>query len=162
MMGAGKSSIGRALADLTGREFVDTDTLLQNRLGRPIPQIFKIYGEDTFREHESSILRNIEPGPIVLATGGGIVLRPENWETMRQIGITVFLDAAPQTIKERLQRSKKKRPLLDAEDWEDRIDAILEKRMPLYRQADVIVPVDDVDLDEGARRVADFIQSKTL
>ena len=112
MMGAGKSSIGRNLAEASHRPFLDTDLLLQNRLGRPVSQIFQVYGEATFRDHETSILRNLEPEPVVLATGGGIVLREENWTEMRRLGITVFLDAAFETLTERLARSKKKRPLL--------------------------------------------------
>src|SRR3954464_1775303 len=82
MMGAGKTSLGRSLAGLSGREHLDTDHLLQRRLGRPIPQLFNIYGEATFRDHETSILKGLEPGPSVISTGGGIVLRPVNWVEM--------------------------------------------------------------------------------
>lgn len=153
MMGAGKSSIGRTLADLAEREFLDTDLLLQVRLGRPVTQIFQIYGETTFRDHETSILRSLDPGPSVIATGGGIVLRPENWEEMRRLGVTIFLDASATILKDRLAKSKKKRPLLQVEDWEDRLETLLLDRLPLYRQADIVVPVDDVDLEEGAQRV---------
>jgi shikimate kinase len=159
MMGAGKSSIGRALAELSGREFIDTDLLLQSRLGRPIPQIFQIYGEPTFRDHESSILRSLEPQPAVLATGGGIVLREENWVELRRLGTTIFLDASAETITDRLARSKKKRPLLQVDDWPDRVKILLEQRLPLYRNADIVVPVDDVDLEVGAQRVLDAIQA---
>lgn len=159
MMGAGKSSIGRALAELSGRQFVDTDQLLQQRLGRPIPQIFQIYGEETFRAHETSILRCLEPTPVVLATGGGIVTRPENWPELRRLGLTVFLDATPETLKDRLARSKKRRPLLQTEEWESRIDELLLDRLPLYRQADITVPVDDVDLEDGAQKVLNAIQA---
>lgn len=159
MMGAGKSSIGRALAELTGRQFVDTDTLLQNRLGRSIPQIFQVYGEDAFRAHETSILRSLDPAPIVLATGGGIVTREENWQELERLGLTVFLDATPATIKDRLARSKKKRPLLQMEEWETRVDKLLEERLPLYRRARVVVPVDDVDLEDGADRVWQAIRA---
>jgi len=157
MMGAGKSSIGRALAEISGRQFIDTDQLLQQRLGRPIPQIFQIYGEETFRAHESNILKGLEPSPVVLATGGGIVTRSENWEELRRLGLTVFLDATPETLKDRLARSKKKRPLLQTEEWESRIDQLLLARMPLYLQADVRVEVDDVDLEDGAQKVWDAI-----
>jgi len=159
MMGAGKSSIGRALADLTSREFLDTDLLLQSRLGRPIPQIFQIYGEATFRDHETSILRSLEPTHAVLATGGGIVVREDNWAEMRRLGTTVFLDASLETLTDRLAKSKKKRPLLEVENWEERIKTLLGQRIGLYRQADVVVPVDDVDLDTGAQRVLDAIMA---
>jgi len=157
MMGAGKSSNGRALADISGRQFLDTDQLLQQRLGRPIPQIFQIYGEETFRAHETSILRSLEPSPIVLATGGGIVTRSENWLELERLGLTIFLDATPQTLKDRLVRSKKKRPLLQTDEWETRIDQLLADRMPLYRRAWLTVAVDDVDLEDGAQKVLDAI-----
>jgi len=158
MMGAGKSSIGRALAELSDRQFIDTDQLLQQRLGRPIPQIFQIYGEETFRAHETSILKGLEPAPIVLATGGGIVTRDENWDELRRLGLTVFLDATPETLKDRLARSKKKRPLLQTEEWETRIEQLLVARMPLYQSADLTVAVDDVDLMDGAQKVLDAIR----
>ncbi len=158
MMGAGKSSLGRSLADLTGRTFVDTDLLLQQRLGRPISQIFQIYGEQAFRDHESSVIRSIEPGEIILSTGGGAILRPENWAEFRRLGITIYLDATLETIIDRLTSSKKKRPLLQVENWEDRARDLLESRTDLYRKADVTVRVDDVDLVYGAQRVLDAIE----
>ena len=158
MMGAGKSSLGRSLADLTGRSFVDTDLLLQQRLGRPISQIFQIYGEQAFRDHESSVIRSIEPGEIILSTGGGAILRPENWAEFRRLGITIYLDATLETIIDRLTSSKKKRPLLQVENWEDRARDLLESRTDLYRKADVTVRVDDVDLVYGAQRVLDAIE----
>ncbi|AIE85781.1 shikimate kinase [Fimbriimonas ginsengisoli] len=161
MMGAGKSSIGRALAELSGREFLDTDLLMQTRLGRPIPQIFQIYGESTFRDHETSILRSLEPHAAVLATGGGIVLREENWKELRRLGITIFLDASVETITDRLARSKKKRPLLQVEDWPERVESLLEQRRELYRRADITVAVDDVDLELGAQRVYDALLGAT-
>lgn len=157
-METGKSSIGRALAELSDRQFIDTDQLLQQRLGRPIPQIFQIYGEETFRAHETSILKSLEPSPIVLATGGGIVTRSENWDELRRLGLTVFLDATPATLKDRLARSKKKRPLLQTEEWETRIDELLAVRTPLYQTADLTVAVDDVDLMDGAQKVLDAIR----
>jgi len=157
MMGAGKSSVGRSLSEASGREFLDTDALLQQRLGRPISQIFQIYGETAFRDHETSLLKSIEPGPKVVSTGGGIILREENWLEFSRLGITIFLDAKIETLIERLTVSKKKRPLLQAEDWEQRTKDILESRLELYRKADIRVPVDDVDLSNGADRVLSAI-----
>lgn len=150
MMGAGKSTVGKALAEIADREFLDTDVLLQARLGRPIPQIFQIYGEETFRDHESSVLRNLEPGLTVLATGGGIVLREENWIEMERLGTTVFLNCPFDVLKDRLEQSKRKRPLLQTENWEQRLEALLEARMPLYRRAKVIVDLTDGDIDDVA------------
>lgn len=157
MMGAGKSSIGRSLAELTGRTFVDTDLVLQQRLGRPISQIFQIYGEEAFRDHESSVIRNLLPDHSIVSTGGGAVLRPENWDEFRRLGITIYLNATLETLLGRLATSKKKRPLLQADDWEERARTLLGSRIELYSRADIIVPVDDVDLSSGALRVLNAI-----
>lgn len=148
MMGAGKSSIGRLLAERAGRDFADTDTLLVHRLGRPIPQIFRLYGEPTFRDHETSVLRSLNPGLSVLATGGGTVLRAENWDELRRLGTTIYLQASLTTLVGRLERTRYRRPLLLADDWERRIEEILRGRETLYRQADLSVAVDGKSLEE--------------
>lgn len=153
MMGAGKSSLGRALAQLAERPFYDTDTLLQNRLGRTISQIFQTYGEPTFRDHESSILRDLEAGELVLATGGGIVLRDENWSEMRRLGKTCYLRVPPSVLIQRLEKSRKKRPLLETEDWEGKLQAMLCARECFYERADVIFDVPNEDLEPVAQRL---------
>lgn len=160
MMGAGKSSVGRALAELSEREFVDTDLLLQHRFGRPIHQIFDLYGEDAFRHHETSILRTLSPQPVVLATGGGIVSRDENWQEFQRLGLTVFLDAEVEIIIKRLETSKKKRPLLMAEAWPDRVRSLLDHRRPYYERADVRILVDTEDVKDVASKVHAAILAK--
>ncbi len=136
MMGAGKSTVGRELARLSERNFADTDSLLQNRFGRSISQIFDVYGEATFRDHEHSILKGLEPEGRVLATGGGIVLREDNWEELRRLGTTIFLETPIETLIERLAVSRKKRPLLEREDWQEALRDLYSRREPLYRKAD--------------------------
>lgn len=158
MMGAGKSSVGRALAELSGREFVDTDLLLQHRFGRPVHQIFSLYGEDAFRHHETSVLKSLTPSPIVLATGGGIVSREANWVELRRLGRTIYLDAGLDTLLRRLEASKKKRPLLQAEEWPERVQTLLEQRRPLYDRADLRIEVDSEDIRVLAGRVLQAIQ----
>jgi len=153
MMGAGKSSVGRAIAELSGRQFIDTDILLQQRLGRPIPQVFQIYGEDAFRDHETSILRSLEPGPSVLSTGGGIVIREDNWTEMKRLGIPIYLRALPETLISRLEASKKRRPLLEVEDWPIRMKELLSKREDQYLRAEVVVDMDGENVESAARKV---------
>ena len=157
MMGAGKSSVGRTLAEVSGREFADTDLLLQSRLGRPIPQIFQIYGEDAFRDHETSVLKSLEPSPIVLATGGGIVIREANWLEMRRLGTIVYLKASPDTLISRLEVSKKKRPLLQTEEWPTRLTDLLSKREDLYRQADLTVEMDGHNIQSAAEKIWEML-----
>ena len=123
MMGAGKTTIGRMLAELSGREFVDTDVLIQNRLGKTIPKIFEFYGEPTFREHESSI------------------------------GELIYLQSSPEVVKERLRNSKRKRPLLLTENWEDTFDALFENRKTIYEKASVVVNLDEIDVADAALKV---------
>jgi shikimate kinase len=153
MMGAGKSSVGRLLAEEADRPFIDTDLILQNRLGRPISQIFQVYGEQAFRDHETSVLRSLEPAPSVISTGGGVVIRPENWDEMRRLGTIIYLRASLDVLAARLETSKKKRPLLQADDWLERLEALLTERTPLYEQADVIVEVGDGDISHGLDRL---------
>ncbi len=157
MMGAGKSSVGRALAEQSGRTFVDTDLLLQQRLGRSIRQIFQIYGEEAFRDHETNVLRSLEPGPCVVSTGGGIVQREANWQEMRRLGTTIYLEAPLDTLISRLGSSRKKRPLLEVSGWETRVKDILEHRRPLYERADLRIDVSGSEVDCMSRRILQLL-----
>lgn len=158
MMGAGKSAIGRALATESGREFIDTDSLLQNRFGRPISHIFEIYGEEAFRDHETSILKSLTPGATVVSTGGGVVLKECNWAELHRLGVTIYLEATLKTLITHLEASKKKRPLLEGDHWEDKVGTILSARKHLYQQADLTVSVDDADLPQVLARVMDALK----
>lgn len=153
MMGSGKSTVGRALATRLNVPFRDTDQLLEYRLGRHIPQIFQLYGEDAFRSHETSVLRGLEPLDSVTATGGGIVLREENWPELRRLGTTVFLNAYPEVLIKRLDQSSRKRPLLAQDDWESKLRELLAKRLPLYQQADITVDVKDEEIESVVEEI---------
>ncbi len=147
MMGCGKTTIGRLLADKLAVPFCDTDQILQHRLGRPIHQLFELYGEETFRLHESRVLRDLDRDDRVLATGGGIVVRSENWPELERLGRTVFLDVAESTLIERLRTAKKRRPLLETENWEHKVHELRTKRLPLYSQAQIRVELQDDDFE---------------
>lgn len=153
MMGSGKSAVGRSLAAASGRKFEDTDLMLQHRFGRPIDQIFSYYGEEAFRGHETSVLKGLEPGLVVLATGGGIVAREANWTEMRRLGTTVFLNASEATLLERLGQSKKRRPLLQTDAWQERVSDLLIVRRELYERADLAVEVDGLSVSDAAAKV---------
>ncbi len=159
MMGAGKSTVGRALARLADVPFQDTDSLLELRFGRRVASVFAVYGEEAFRSHETSILEGLESGPGVLATGGGIVLAPENWEHFRRLGTTIFIDVPIEQLKARLVKSKKRRPLLEHSDWESRFDALAEVRYPLYRQADIHFNVNAEHLEGAAEQLYERLTS---
>lgn len=153
MMGSGKTTVGRRAAELSGFEFLDTDQLLIRKLGRPIHQIFQYYGEEAFRQHETRILAELEPGDGVLATGGGIVLREENWVEMRRLGKTIFLQVPEELLIERLAVAKRRRPLLEREDWEEQLGLILAGRLDLYQKADVILDITENDIELAASKL---------
>jgi shikimate kinase len=148
MMGAGKSTVGKSLASQLGVSFADTDTLLVNKLGRPISQIFELYGEKTFRDHETSLLQSLKLKPQVLATGGGIVLREENWAEMRRLGTTIFLEVPVENLIQRLKRSRKPRPLLAVPNPEAKIREIYSAREELYKKADITINLGGKPLSE--------------
>jgi shikimate kinase len=139
MMGAGKSAVGRPLAEALGYCFIDADATLTEAAGRPIAEIFASDGEEAFRALETSVLNGIASWhSLVVATGGGAVTRPENWGHMRQ-GVVVWLDAPEAELLRRLAADPTRRPLLDAPDPAGRLQALLQERRPLYAQADLAV-----------------------
>ena len=131
-MGSGKSSVGRRLSGLTGHRFLDVDELITQAEGRSIPEIFTQRGENHFRDLEQRALEDlVGVCGIVLSTGGGLVLRPANRETLKRIGIVAWLDADPEILFERAMRSGR-RPLLQTEDPKETFQALLSVRRNLY------------------------------
>jgi shikimate kinase len=131
-MGSGKSSVGRRLSGLTGHRFVDVDELITQAEGRSIPEIFSQCGENLFRDLEQRVLEElVGVCGIVLSTGGGLVLRSANRETLKRIGIVAWLDADPEILFERAMRSGR-RPLLQTEDPKATFDELLSVRRSLY------------------------------
>ena len=141
--GAGKSTLGRQLARRLDKNFIDADTELERKLGVTIPTIFEIEGEATFRDREEAVIAElVELAGIVLATGGGAVLRPANRERLRASGTVVYLHADPATLRERTRRSRH-RPLLNTGNPETRLLELYAQRDALYREvADVVIESD--------------------
>ncbi len=151
MMGAGKTTLGKALARRTGREFIDTDRLLVERTGVPVATIFEFEGEEGFRKRESALLREVARRTgCVVATGGGAVLAAENRLAMREAGTVVYLRARLESLWERL-RHDATRPLLATPDPRATLAGILEQRDPLYREAAHLV------VDTGAQSAATLV-----
>jgi shikimate kinase len=130
-MGTGKTVTGRVLAELTGMELVDMDSMIEARQGKPISEIFAQDGEGAFRTMERDLARELSGrSGLIISTGGGIVLNPENIADFEKTGLVVCLTASPATIFQRLE-SDTARPLLSG-DKKDQIATLLEKRRPLY------------------------------
>jgi len=145
MMGAGKSAVGRPLAQSLGYRFLDADDAIERVSGRSIAEIFASDGEAGFRDWETAVLGQIATWhSLVVATGGGVVTRPENWGSMRQ-GVVVWLDAPAPLLLERLRRDATPRPLLTAGNPAERLAELLSLRQPLYGQADLRIRQDGAD-----------------
>lgn len=157
MMGAGKSAVGRPLAQALGYRFLDADTTLERMAGRPIPQIFAEDGEEAFRALETAVLDQLAHWhSLVVATGGGTVTRPVNWGHLQQ-GVVIWLDAPESILLTRLAADPTSRPLLADPDPPARLRHLLEQRRPLYSQADLHVSQEAESPEEVARRVIDAL-----
>jgi shikimate kinase len=148
-MGAGKSLTGVNLARRLKKKFLETDSLIEHRVGKSIPEIFSEDGETAFREVETEIAREVAAEEnAVIACGGGMVLNKVNMDRLRENAVIVYLDIDPDIILKRLMNSGDKRPLLNTPDRKQRIMGLLKQRKPIYeREADIRVAVDNIDAD---------------
>jgi shikimate kinase len=147
-MGAGKTTVGRRLAQSLGLEFFDSDEEIERRTGTTIPIIFEIEGEAGFRRREHKLLAELTGLPgLVLATGGGAVLLAENRELLRSRGTVVYLRTS---VSEQMRRTRNSthRPLLATADPEERLRQLALEREPLYEA------VADITVDSPGRKVA--------
>ncbi len=155
MMGAGKTTIGIKIAELTGRRWYDTDGLIVDKYGK-ISDIFEYYGEAHFRKLETEIVKDlVKQDGLVISTGGGLVLKKENNEVLQENGKIVFLRATLETLSQRLIVDGT-RPLLQTstESIRDRLAKLMKERAPIYEHvADYIVDVDGKTPEEIAKEI---------
>jgi shikimate kinase len=144
MMGSGKSSIGRKLAQRLNLPFVDADTEIERAAGMSISDIFAKHGEPYFRAGEARVIaRLLDGGPQVLATGGGAFMNLQSREAIRAKGISVWLKAEYEVLMKRLKR-RNDRPMLKTDDPGETLRRLLKERDPVYAEADVTVHSRDV------------------
>ena len=143
-MGVGKTTVGKAMAKATGREFVDLDQEIEHRTGVSIPTIFDIEGEAGFRKRECEIIEEFTAREnMVIATGGGAVVNPDNRRAIQASGLVIYLTASIDKLVQRTRNSRN-RPLLNADDPHKVLRELMAVREPIYREAaDLVVEVDD-------------------
>ena len=158
-MGAGKSTIGKYLAQHLKLRFADTDTEIEARTGADIPWIFDVEGEPGFRDREQQVVEEMTLwDDIVLATGGGVVMRPENRQALAARGFVVYLHA---TVDEQVRRTRRgqRRPLLQTGNPEAVLRSLMAIRDPLYREiADHIIETDGCSPRTVAQRLVRELQ----
>ena len=147
-MGAGKTTVGRLLARQIGYGFIDLDATIEKVAGdKPITQLFAQQGEEAFRQLESQVLAQVcAHTNLAIATGGGIILRRENWSYLHH-GLIVWLDVSVELLHTRLAEDKT-RPLLQDTDQLRKLQTLLKQRQPLYAQADLRVAINKEETPE--------------
>lgn len=164
-MGAGKTTLGKALADLTGLSFLDLDLFIEGRYRKTIRQIFDEEGEDAFREIERRALHEVaEFEDVILSTGGGTPCFFDNMTYMNSVGTTVYLQASPEALTERISLCKHSRPAvrhLDGEALATFVRDALTRRTPFYERAHLTFDVErlatDNDTNDAAHRLQQLL-----
>ena len=160
-MGAGKTTIGRQIAKSYGYDFFDSDREIEERTGASIPLIFELEGEEGFRKREQDVIADLcKKSNIVLATGGGAVLREENQQVLKNSGTIVYLCAGIDDLLERTAKDKN-RPLLQTDDPRAKLQSILTEREPIYRQlADIILETNRMSVHMAVKELEKVINQK--
>jgi len=154
-MGVGKTAVGKVLAEKLGRKFVELDSLIEQKAGKPIPEIFHQDGEIVFRELEIEVTKEVaKDKDLVIACGGGVVLNKINIDRLRQQSRIVYLTASPEVILNRVAGEAGQRPLLEVDNPTLTIREMLGFRSPFYeRSADITIDTSKLDIDSVAEQV---------
>ncbi len=153
-MGSGKTTVGRILADKLRFLLIDLDRVIELEEGRKINDIFKIYGEDYFRELEIKVIKKIYKNKnCVFACGGGAIKRKENMKIITENSVVIYLNISPRIALKRLS-DVKDRPLIEVEDREEVVKEMISKRNNLYRKyAHMIISNDDIDPEKASNEI---------
>lgn len=157
-MGSGKSSVGRLVADQLHFQFLDTDELIEARVGKSIDEMFVESGETAFRDLEHKVVQELATKTLtVISTGGGLPVNPDNLASLKKHALVVCLWVSPEKSWERV-RNQNHRPLLKDADAPGKIRALLVEREKFYRQADVLVNTEWRSIREVAQQVVYHFQ----
>jgi shikimate kinase len=157
LMGAGKSTIGKRVAQMLGLNFIDADTEIETVSRMSIPELFENYGEPEFRDLERRVIKRIlRSGPRVLATGGGAFMNEATRKAISKAGVSVWLKAELEVLMERVSR-KSNRPLLKTTDPRATMQKLMDERYPVYAQADVTIISRDEKKDVMAAEVVEAL-----
>ena len=160
LMGAGKTAVGRRLANRLDLPFIDADTEIEMAAGASVSEIFAEHGESYFRQGERKVIaRLLEGGPQVLATGGGAYMNPETRANIKARGLSVWLKADLKVLLKRVGR-RDSRPLLTSGEPEKVMKKLMEERYPVYESADVTVESRDVPHEVIVGAVIDALAVK--
>lgn len=161
-MGTGKSSVGTRLAQRLGREFIDMDREIEHLLGMPIERIFRVYGEKRFRSEERLLAGKLgQREDLVIATGGGAILMPENVEYLSKNGLIICLTADPGDVMKRVNRKKGSRPLLKKNISLEELTAMMKERESLYEQSDYRINTSGKELEDVVENIARITEKLT-
>ena len=154
-MGVGKTAVGRLLAEKLGKELVEPDSLIELKVGKSIPDIFKEDGEAAFRQLEIEVTREVAGNRNqVIACGGGVVLNQINIDRLKKGAVVVYLTASPEVILQRVSDDSSVRPLLENSNKALNIRELLKFRQPLYeRAADIMIDTSGLDIETVAERI---------
>lgn len=163
-MGCGKTSVGHLLSRILQYHFIDTDSLIEEKEKRTIKEIFATDGESVFRQMETEcikdLLREENQVPMIISVGGGLVLKKENQELLKELGTVIFLDASDDTLYERLKQDTS-RPLLQTENPKERISSLLLERKPIYEESStIIIDVNNSSILKSANEIIDVLGLK--
>lgn len=153
MMGAGKTTVGRRLAAMLGRKFIDSDTEIEAAAGMDIPDIFSAHGEPEFRAGEARVIsRILQEKDIVLGTGGGAFMSEETRALIKSCAVSIWLNAEFELLFARVSR-RSNRPLLQTANPREALKKLIEARSPIYATADITVVSTDIPHDAVAQQI---------